>query len=152
MANMNTGTRKDEGRTGNASMDKAAHSASEAVDKARDAASSVSQAVGQAAGQAVSSATSAAGKTADNLTAAAGSQLRGLSDTIREHTPQEGMLGQASQAVSSGLREGGKYLESEKFSGMAEDVAGVIRNHPIPALFVGIGIGFVLGSLLSSDR
>jgi len=35
---------------------------------------------------------------------------------------------------------------------MADDVTDLIRRNPIPALFVGIGLGFLLARLTTSSR
>jgi hypothetical protein len=90
-----------------------------------------------------------AGQKADDATAAAGRGMQSVADTIREHTPNSGMAGGAAKAVSDTIDKGGHYLESEKLSGMMEDVTDVIRNNPVPALLVALGVGFILGRALS---
>jgi len=142
MANTTTNPRgKEENRT-NPSMEKARDAGSQAFDKAKDAASSVGEMVGQAA--------SAVGKTADNLTSGAGAQLKNLGDTIASHTPQSGVLGSASQTVANTIRQGGQYIEDQGLSGMADDVTGLIRRNPLPAVLIGVGLGFLLGRVLRS--
>jgi len=143
MANTTTTRTKDEGRTtmGQAT-EKAQDFASEAMDKAKHAASSV--------GSTLSSAASSAGQTADNLASSAGSGLKNLGDTLREHTPREGMLGGASQAVADTLRDSGRYLEQEGLSGMFDDMGGLIRSHPMSAILVAFGVGFLVGMTLKS--
>jgi hypothetical protein len=125
------------------SFEKAKDAAGQAYDKGKDAMSSV--------GEAVSSAAGAVGKTADNMTSAAGSGVKSLGDTIAAHTPHEGMLGSASQAVAGTVKQAGEYMEREGLSGMFEDLTGVIRNHPVPAVLIGIGIGFLIGRTLGSS-
>jgi len=122
--------------------DKAKDVAGQAYDKAKDAASSV--------GDMVSSAASSVGKTAENLTSSAGAGLRNLGDSMRESAPHEGMLGTASQAVANTLRDSGKYLEEAGLSGIGEDLTQLIRRNPVPAVLVGIGIGFLMGRVLRS--
>ncbi len=109
-------------------------------DMAGKAASAVSQTAGKAA--------SAVSKTADKVTSAAGSGIKHLGETIGEHTPHEGIFGSASQAVAGTLKEGGKYLEEGKMSGMIDDAANLIRRNPVPAVLIGIGLGFLLGRLV----
>jgi hypothetical protein len=139
MANTTTANK---GTNPSQSLDKAKDAGYQAVDKAKDAASAV--------GEMASHAASAAGKVADNLTASAGSGIKNLADTISEHTPREGLVGSASQAVASTLKQGGKYLEESGLSGMAEDVTEMIRRNPVPAVLIGIGVGFLLGRALRS--
>jgi len=128
--------------TGSHVMDKAREVGSQAMDKAREAASSVGGMVSQAA--------SNVGKTADNLTSSAGSSIRNLGDTLSQNAPREGMLGTASQTVANTLRDGGRYLEESGISGVAEDVTNLIRRNPMPAILIGIGVGFLIGRAMRS--
>jgi len=131
---------KDQGRS---FTEKAKDVVQQAGDKAKDAASSV--------GDMVSSAASSVGKTADKWTSSAGSGMKSLGDTIEEKGPHGGMLGSASHAVASTLAEGGKYLEQEGLSGMMDDVTNLIRRNPMPAILVGIGLGYLIGRTLGSS-
>jgi len=123
-------------------MDKAKDVAGQAMDKAKDAASSVSDMVGHAA--------STAGKKADDFTSSAGHSIRQFGDTIREHAPKEGVLGQASGAVANTTKQVGRYLEEEGLSGMMEDVTSLVKRNPIPAILVGIGLGVLIGRVMRS--
>ena len=87
---------------------------------------------------------STAGKRVDEATSALGERVKSAASTLRERAPQEGMLGTASGAVADTLDNAGRYLQEEGLVGMAEDVTELIRRNPIPAMFVGIGIGFML--------
>jgi ElaB/YqjD/DUF883 family membrane-anchored ribosome-binding protein len=120
--------------------DKAKDFASQAVDKARDAASHV--------GEMASNAASTVGRKADDYASSAGSGIKNFGDTIREHGPQEGMLGSATRYAADTIEEGGRYLEKEGLSGMMGDVTDLVKRNPVPALLVGIGIGFLLGRAL----
>jgi len=131
---------------GTSSMEQTKDAANKAGEKTKEAASSVGDMVSNAA----SAVGSTVGKTADKLTSATGSGVRHLGETIREKGPQQGMFGNASRAVADTLQEGGKYLEQEGFGGMVDDVAGLIRRNPLPAVLVGLGIGFLIGRTLGS--
>jgi hypothetical protein len=85
---------------------------------------------------------------AEHATTAVGSKMRNLAGSLRESLPHEGMIGTASSAVADTIDRGGRYLEQEGLSGLAEDLTNVIRRNPIPALLVGIGVGFLLGRTL----
>lgn len=104
---------------------KASDAASSAADKAKQTASKV-------------------GQKAEDATHAVGSGMKNLADTIRHKGPQEGALGAAACSVADTLDSGGRYLEEEGISGIAGDMTTLIRRNPIPAMFVGIGLGFVL--------
>jgi ElaB/YqjD/DUF883 family membrane-anchored ribosome-binding protein len=58
------------------------------------------------------------------------------------------MLGQAATTVAKGLETGGRYLQKEGVTGMAEDLTDLIKKNPIPAVLVGIGVGFLLAQLM----
>jgi ElaB/YqjD/DUF883 family membrane-anchored ribosome-binding protein len=87
---------------------------------------------------------STAGRKAEEATSALGEKVKSAASTLRERAPHEGMLGTASGAVADTLDSAGRYLQEEGLAGMAEDMTELIRRNPIPALFVGIGIGFLL--------
>jgi ElaB/YqjD/DUF883 family membrane-anchored ribosome-binding protein len=133
----NTTTRKEDMGTNPAGdkMKKAGEAGTEAANKAKDALQTAGSAVGQAA---------------DAGAAAVGSGMKSLAGVVRDRAPQEGMLGQAATTVARGLESGGRYLEQEGVSGIAEDVTDLIRRNPIPAVLVGIGIGFLLAQLTRS--
>ena len=85
-----------------------------------------------------------AGRKADSAVHSAGSGMQSFADTVRDRGPQAGMLGSASSAVADTLDSAGEYLESHGLSGIAEDVTNLVRRNPIPALLIGIGVGFLL--------
>jgi ElaB/YqjD/DUF883 family membrane-anchored ribosome-binding protein len=136
----NTTTRKEEERFGNGNpagdkMNKAQQAGTEAADKAKDAVKATGEAVTEAA---------------DAGAAAVGGGLKSLAGTVRQQGPHDGTLGEATTAVAKGLEQTGKYLQKEGVSGMAEDVSEMIRRNPIPAVLVGVGIGFMLAQLTRS--
>jgi len=116
--------------------DKAKEYGTQMADKAKDAASSLGEMASQAAGT--------VGKKADEMTAGAGADIKKWGDAIGSTVPHEGVLGQASQAMADTLREGGKYLEEAKLSGVADDFVNLIRRNPVPAILLGVGVGFIL--------
>lgn len=133
--------------------DKAKDTAHNVADKAKDAAHTVADATRDAAsqaGQAVSSAASTVGKKAEEWTAAAGHRVEGLADTVRHQGPGSGMLGKANEAVADGLEKAGEYMSDKNLSGMMGDMSNLIKRNPIPALLVGLGIGYLLGKALRS--
>lgn len=81
---------------------------------------------------------------AEDAAQAVGSGMRSLAGTIRENAPQEGMLGSASTALADQLETGARYLQQEGLQGLADDLSRLIRRNPIPAMLVGIGVGFLL--------
>jgi len=121
--------------------DKAKDAANTAIDKASDFAQRAGEKAGDLAHQ--------AGERADTAASSVGTGMKNLAGTVREHTPNSGMLGAASERVAEGLEAGGKYLENKGLSGVGEDITGLIKRNPIPAVLIGIGIGFLLASATS---
>jgi ElaB/YqjD/DUF883 family membrane-anchored ribosome-binding protein len=126
---------------GSAAVHQAKDAASNLADKARDAASNV--------GQRVSEAASYAGHKADDATAAVGGGIKTLAGQVRQNAPHEGMLGSAASGVAGALDRTGDYLREQGLSGMAQDFTNLVRRNPIPALLVGVAVGFLIARATS---
>jgi methyl-accepting chemotaxis protein len=122
--------------TGTAVLDKTKEFASNIGDKAKDAASTVSQKAEDLA--------SNVGQKAEDATTAVGDSMKNLASTIRENAPLGGFVGSASSSVADTLESGGRYLQEEGLSGIADDLTNLIKRNPIPALLVGIGLGYMI--------
>jgi ElaB/YqjD/DUF883 family membrane-anchored ribosome-binding protein len=154
MANTTTSSRGNEAR-GNAgqAFDKARDAAGNVVDKAREAAAQVGEKAKEAAGsvgEMVGQTATAVGRKADDLTSSAGTSIKNFGDTIREHAPQSGVLGEASKTVANTTKQVGQYLEQEGLSGMVEDLTNLIKRNPVPAILVGVGLGVLIGRVMRS--
>jgi hypothetical protein len=121
---------------GSHAAEKAKSVASAVSDKAKQVADEVSHTVGNVA--------STLGRKAEDATAAVGSGMTSLADTIEENAPHAGVIGAASSAVAHTLEEGGQYLKDKGLKGVGDDLTTLIRNHPLPTLFIGIGLGYLL--------
>ncbi|MBC7819097.1 MAG: hypothetical protein IAG10_19580 [Planctomycetaceae bacterium] len=133
--------------------EKAKETAASVGELASKAASAVGAMTSQAACDVGSMASQAAcdvGKKADDLTASAGIGIQGLGDRLSKSASQTGVLGSATQAVAKTVKDSGEYLEGAKFSGMTEDVAELIKKNPIPAVLIGIGLGWCAARALRS--
>jgi hypothetical protein len=133
--------------------EKAKESGQGAMEKVKDMASHAGQAVGSAAsaaGQAVGNAASTVGSKVNEGVGSVGHGMASLGETVREKGPSSGVLGSATEAVANTLEKGGHYLEEKKLSGMADDLTDLIRRNPIPALLIGIGVGFLLARTFRS--
>jgi ElaB/YqjD/DUF883 family membrane-anchored ribosome-binding protein len=122
---------------------------------ASDLASSVGQKASDMAsnvGKKASDAAASVGEKADDATSAVGSGMKSLAGSIREKTPESGMIGGVTGAVADTLERGGDYLQDRQLSGIAEDVTDIVRRHPLPAIFIGVGLGFVLARMTMSSR
>jgi hypothetical protein len=128
-------------------VDRTKDAAAGVADKARDMAGNVADRTKEMASTAADTArdwASTAGKKAEGALGSVGSGMASLAGTVRENLPHDGVIGDASEYVADALETGGKYLQQEGFSGMAEDLTAMIRRNPIPALLVGIGLGYLI--------
>lgn len=140
MANPSTKSDKDKRSEG---MESFQQGASNLADQAKSAAQNVAQNVGDKARQAGEYVRDKA----DQAASSAGKGMESLAGTIRDRGPQEGLLGKATSNLASTLDRTGQYLDTQGMSGMVDDLTGMIRNHPVPAVLIGIGIGFMLARL-----
>jgi len=157
-----TSTMKNQG--GQSNFEQAKQSAGHAAEKAKEGMAGVAEkareAVGVAAdkaresfsalGQSASSMASAAVNKADEAVSSAGKRLESWGEGVRENTPNDGILGAASDRLAGALETSGKYLEDHGLTGIVEDATEMIKRNPIPALFIGIGIGYLLAKATSS--
>jgi phage-related tail protein len=128
----------------------AADKAKEAADKAKDAGSGLMDKAKQVAGTVAEKAKDVAsnvGEKVDSGVSAVGRGMESLAGTIRDKGPSSGILGGAASGVATALDTSGQYLEEQGLSGMAEDVTNLIRRNPIPAMLIGIGLGFLLARM-----
>jgi hypothetical protein len=102
--------------------------------------------VGKKAGEIASS----LGHKADDATTAVGKGVHSLAGSMREGGPHEGVLGSANSTIADTLETSGKHLQEQGLSGLAEDIAQTIRRHPLPAVFIGVGVGYLLARVIRS--
>jgi ElaB/YqjD/DUF883 family membrane-anchored ribosome-binding protein len=124
-----------------------------------DQAKNLAENAGNKAKQAVDYARDKAGQAgeyvrdrAESATSATGKGMETLAGTIRDRGPQSGILGQATSTVADTLDRTGRYLQDQGLGGMAGDLTNLIRSHPLPAVLLGIGLGFMLARMTSSSR
>ncbi|MFN0017654.1 MAG: hypothetical protein ACKVP0_05295 [Pirellulaceae bacterium] len=150
--NQGQGGQRSGNQDGGSNLEKAKDAASGIGEKMQDAASYIGEKAKSATSSVMHSAEDAAsyvGKKADDGVHAVGSTLKSFGDTVRHQAPGRDMLKDGMCAVADTLENTGKYLEEGGMSGIAEDMTNLIKRNPIPALFVGIGVGFLLARALS---
>jgi hypothetical protein len=130
--------------------------ASKAVTEAKEAGVALASQAGESASAAMTAVKEKASDLAsgvvdrvDSGIHAAGRGMENLAQGIRDNTPNEGFMGTASGKVADTLESSGKYLEQHGVGDMVDDLTEIIRRNPIPAVLVGIGVGFVLAKATS---
>jgi hypothetical protein len=116
------------------------------MDKVKDTVKDTAAQVGQTVGNVAST----VGNKAEDATASIGKGMENLGKKVREKGPESGFLGKATEGIAGALESGGKYLEDKNLSGMGEDLTNLIRRNPLPAVLIGIGLGFLLARTMRS--
>ena len=139
-------------------FDKARAQSSQMVDKAKETATNVTERARDMAGSAADRAKDVASNVADqakgvastlghkaeDATHAVGSGMQSLGSTVREKLPHSGVVGAAASSIAGGLESGGQYLQEEGLGGIAKDMTNLIRRNPVPAMLVGLALGFII--------
>lgn len=99
---------------------------------------------GTAPPERVAEVTSSVGKQAGEATAAVAAGLNAAGGSARAHGPRGGMAGGASGAAADSPENTGRCLRAEGLTGIAEGLTSLVRRHPIPAVLVGVGLGFLI--------
>lgn len=60
-------------------------------------------------------------------------------------TKAQELAGSAVTAVTDAVAGVGTYVQDKGLQGLSGDLTALIRRYPVPALLIGLGIGFVLG-------
>ena len=87
----------------------------------------------------------------DSAMTATGERMTGLAQTLREKAP-EGQAGEVAYNAARALERGGDYLQRADPTMVRSDLENVIRDHPIEALAISLGIGFLIGKSMSNRR
>lgn len=124
---------------------------SETMGKARQEADNMKEDISHSATTAYSSAKAkvqelgaTAAEKVGGATKMVGEKISSFAGTLRESAPQEGTLGSAAQTAATQLDNAGSYLQDSTLENVTQDVSGLIRRYPIPALLIGVGIGYLL--------
>ena len=143
------GSRGNEARTGmsgggsggsTGTMGNMQNAAGNVADKARDAARGAVETARDTATSVMDRARDVAGNVADTARDWATGAVGAVKDSDVVH--------KATDYAQEAWDTGSRYFQEHSFKDMAEDVAGVIRRNPIPALLVGVGLGFILARSL----
>jgi ElaB/YqjD/DUF883 family membrane-anchored ribosome-binding protein len=120
---------------------KAQDTASNLADKARDAASNVGDRARDLAGKAEDR--------TDDALSSVGQRMSTMAGSLRQNSPRAGVVGSAADAVANRLESGGRYLQEHGVSEITDDLGGLVRRNPLPALCVAFGVGLFIGMVAS---
>jgi uncharacterized protein YjbJ (UPF0337 family) len=85
------------------------------------------------------------------------SAAQGVASTVTETAgtaaaKAQEMAGAAATAVTDTVAGAGTYVQEKGVQALPGDFVELIRRYPVPALLIGLGIGFVLGRSLGTGR
>jgi ElaB/YqjD/DUF883 family membrane-anchored ribosome-binding protein len=78
----------------------------------------------------------------DEAMSTAGEQISSLGQTVRVHAP-DGKPGEIARSAATQIERSGEYLQRADMAQVRNDLEQIIRAHPIEALVVGAGIGYL---------
>jgi ElaB/YqjD/DUF883 family membrane-anchored ribosome-binding protein len=116
---------------------KAQDTASNIADRAKELASNVGQRAGDLAHKAEDR--------TDDALASMGNRMSSMAGSLRQAAPRSDVAG----AVAERLDSGGRYLQEHGVSEITDDLGGLIRRNPVPALCLALGFGFLIGMAAS---
>jgi ElaB/YqjD/DUF883 family membrane-anchored ribosome-binding protein len=82
-------------------------------------------------------------------------QLNHAAESIRKEAHEatdDAMARQTADEVAKGLEKAAHYLNTNSVEQMGSEASKVVRQNPMSALLVALGIGMVLGLLLNSGN
>jgi uncharacterized protein YjbJ (UPF0337 family) len=97
------------------------------------------------------------GEKTTGVTATVTSAAQGVASRVTETAgtaaarAQE-VAGAAVTTVTDTVAGAGTYLQDRGVQALSEDLTDLIRRYPVPALLIGLGIGYVLGRSFGTGR
>ena len=117
------------------------------------AAQNVASHVAETAGTAATKAQEMAGAAASTVTSAAQDVASRVAETAgTAATKAQEMAGAAASTVTDTVAGARTYVQEQGVQTLPDDLAGLIRRHPVPALLIGLGIGWLLSRTLGKSR
>jgi len=90
-------------------------------------------------------------KKAENLMNTAMEKARDTAASVGQGTEQVlGSVGCGMRSLADTLQTTGKYLEEKDLQNIGSDIVELVRRNPIPSLFIGMGLGFMLARTFRS--
>lgn len=121
-----------------------------ATNVARDVSARAKDAFGNMA-KGVSAASEFVDRKAAEATAALGGQLKSAGKSVRDYSSRDGESCERSETIAQTLENAGDYVQQKGLKGIEDDLISIVKNNPIPAILMGIAVGF-LGGLTIKRR
>jgi len=119
-------------------MEKAKQAGAGLVEKARETGTNVAEKAKDAGSSVIEKAKETASTVAQTGQEMASNVGRKAEDATKG-------LGSGMESLGQSLESGGRYLQDSGLQGIGDDLTALVRNNPIPAILIGVGIGFLMG-------
>jgi ElaB/YqjD/DUF883 family membrane-anchored ribosome-binding protein len=87
----------------------------------------------------------------DSAMTSTGDKLHDAARTLRERAP-EGQVKEVAEGAARALERSGDYLRRADVDTVRSDLETIVREHPIEALAVGFGVGFLIARSMRPRR
>jgi ElaB/YqjD/DUF883 family membrane-anchored ribosome-binding protein len=87
----------------------------------------------------------------DSAMSTTGEKLSDAARTLRQNAPS-GQAGDVAQGAARALERGGEYLRTNDVESVRGDLETLVREHPIQALAIGFGVGFMVARSMRPRR
>jgi hypothetical protein len=124
-------------------MQNAKNEGQQAAGSALEGAKNFAQAAGQKASDAAHFAGQKAGEMANVASQKAGEMAHAVS---QQADSAKNATGDGIKSFGRSIESGGDYLKNTDFQGILGDVGEMIKRNPLPAVLLGVGLGFLLAA------
>jgi ElaB/YqjD/DUF883 family membrane-anchored ribosome-binding protein len=76
-----------------------------------------------------------------------GKTMTGLAGSLRQKSESSTV-----QQLAARLQSGGSYLSDHGVEDLGDELGGIIRANPVKAMWIGLGLGLLLGAALAPRR
>lgn len=87
----------------------------------------------------------------DSAMSTTGEKLSDAARKLRENAPS-GQAGEVAQGAARALERSGDYLRNNDIAGVRSDLESLVREHPIQALAIGFGVGYMVARSMRPRR
>jgi len=143
----NASTAKENMQNAKTEAQQAAGSALEGVKNFASAAGQKASDAAHFAGQKAGEIANVAGQKAGEMANIAGQRAGEVAHIVGQHADSaKNATGEGIKSFGRSIESGGDYLKNTDFESMLGDVGQMIKRNPLPAVLLGVGLGFLLAA------
>ncbi len=90
------------------------------------------------------------GRTGEQSTSSyVSSTIDSIGNAISEYLPNSEVFAKSGKAITDSFKTAEGYFKNHDMKAMSEDLTNVVKRNPLPSVWLGVGIGFLLGTTLN---